>query len=355
MATMEPDSIDAIATDPPYGLGILNRQWDHDVPGVPFWVAAMRVAKPGAYLAAFGGTRKHHRLMVAIEDAGWELRDVLSWNYGSGFPHGRNGPWGGTALKPSWEPIILARKALDGSVDANFAAHGTGGLNIQGCRLQHTEILRAPQSDPAHRTHKLQAAVNVGSAEDYQAAQRESIRRTNELGRWPANTVLGCACDEEHDPDCAVALLDAQSGDNMTSRFYYTAKASRAEREDGLEHRARVKVNDGRETAIDNPFQRGETQRANTHPTVKPVELMRWIARLVTPKGGVVLDPFNGSGSTGCACVWEGFDYIGIELDAEHVETSKARIAAALEHAGKLTVDDIPDDLPDPVQLGLLA
>jgi len=139
------------------------------------------------------------------------------------------------------------------------------------------------------------------------------------------------------------------------SRFFYTAKASRSEREAGLEHRARQRVSDGRSVVNDTAYQRDGTERVNTHPTVKPLDLMRWLTRLICPPGGTVLDPFNGSGSTGCAAVIEGFDYIGIELDAKHCETSEARIAAALEAAGKLTPEDIPEDRTDPVQLGLLV
>jgi hypothetical protein len=135
MRTLMPESIDAIVCDPPYGLKFMGKAWDHGVPGRVFWRRALRVARPGAYLLAFGGTRTHHRLMCAIEDAGWEIRDCLMWLYGTGFPKSHNGPWGGTALKPAWEPIILARKPFTGTVAANVQRYGTGALNINACRI----------------------------------------------------------------------------------------------------------------------------------------------------------------------------------------------------------------------------
>ena len=138
MPTLDADSVDAIISDPPYGLSFMGKAWDHGVPGEVFWREALRVAKPGAHLLAFGGTRTFHRLTVAIEDAGWEIRDCVMWVYGSGFPKSHNGEWGGTALKPAWEPIIVARKPLIGTVAANVLAHGTGGINVDACRVGST-------------------------------------------------------------------------------------------------------------------------------------------------------------------------------------------------------------------------
>jgi len=402
MRGLNSDSVDAIVTDPPYGLEFMGREWDHGVPGVPFWVEALRVLKPGGHLLAFGGTRTYHRLACAIEDAGFEVRDCLMWLYGSGFPksldvskaidrvrddseevyrvttwvreardaagignaeidaafgfHGMAGHWTsgasqptvptleqvpklldvlgdpevpeeirrllldlngrkgepgeawfrremigthpgdmgglggqrlgksggditapateaaqtwegwGTALKPAWESIILARVPLAGTVAFNVQAHGTGALNVDGCR--------------------------IGA----------------EGGRWPANLLL----DGE-----AAAMLDEQSGGGA-SRFFYTAKASGSDR--------------GNRTFEALPlFGVEESERRNAHPTVKPTPLMDYLCRLVTPPGGLILDPFCGSGSTGVAAIEEGFRFLGIEREEEYAATARERLAEALE------------------------
>jgi DNA modification methylase len=298
-------SIDSIVTDTPYGLGFMGESWDREIPGPEYWTAFLRVAKPGAHLAAFGGTRTFHRLACAIEDGGWEIRDTLSWLYGQGFPKSRDvGGGRGTALKPGWEPIILARKPVEGRVEDNVRDHGTGALNIDACRIDVPDQKGGPSyargsSRVVGREHGdgIGFAVRAGDPNDG-------------LGRWPANVVL----DEE-----AAALLDAQSGlltsgssagfvgdvresvalgrkrsliraesvyadTGGASRFFYCAKATKAERGPG-----------------------------NDHPTVKPILLMRWIVRLVTPVGGTVLDPFAGSGTTGVAALSEGFHAVLIE------------------------------------------
>lgn len=349
MASMDAASVDAIVTDPPYGLSFMGKAWDHGVPGEPFWVEALRVAKPGAHLLAFGGTRTFHRLTCAIEDAGWEIRDCLSWLYGSGFPKSHNGPWGGTALKPAWEPIILARKPLVGTVAANVEAHGTGGLNIEGCRIEGV-----PPSVP-------QPAFNspTGMTYGFKAGEGRNGQMSSASGRWPANVVL----DED-----AAAMLDEQSGDRPVSgaakngggnynqggsspgmfgvsggdpsrwpndtggasRFFYCAKASRSEREKGLEGMPeKFARRYGEQAQGGSPQQTPRIAReaANHHPTVKPIALMRWLCRLVTPQGGLVLDPFTGSGTTGCAAVLEGFRFVGVEREAEYVEIARRRIA----------------------------
>jgi len=395
MRAMPDASVDSIVSDPPYGLAFMGKAWDHGVPGEPFWAEALRVAKPGAYLVAFGGTRTYHRLACAIEDAGWEIRDCLSWLYGSGFPKSHdvskamdkaagaereryarpafggtfsddagttygtalsNHPatdlarqwqgWG-TALKPAWEPIILARKPLVGTVAANVAAHGTGALNVDGCRIG-TEA----------RTNGGMSSLGVMHDDDWKPRSVSS----EVSGRWPANVCL----DED-----AAAMLDAQSGiskgsgpregvrgghkfggekgENDTlvgrwhgdsggaSRFFYTAKASRREREaglegmperdksshygDGLNSATKVRTVEQADVGVD----RGSAR--NHHPTVKPIALMRWLVRLVTPPNGLVLDPFTGSGTTGCAAVLEGFRFLGCEREAEYVAIAEKRIA----------------------------
>jgi len=381
MRAMDADSVDAIVTDPPYGLSFMGKGWDHGVPGVEFWTEALRVAKPGAHLVAFGGTRTFHRLTCAIEDAGWEVRDCLSWLYGSGFPksldvskaidkaagaereatgsrmmdvgmQGGNFAAGkvrreevtlytapatddartwqgwGTALKPAWEPVILARKPLVGTVASNVLAHGTGALNIDGCRIGTGKSVPSSVS--------RSSGVSLSGSVDGSLRREIGTEGGHDpnVGRWPANVVL----DEE-----AAAMLDAQTegklhsagsvrsgssdpreishksptswskpgntgtmfriGDSGgASRFFYTAKASRRERGEG-----------------------------NTHPTVKPQALMRWLVRLVTPPGGLVLDPFNGSGSTGVASIAEGCRYVGCEREAEYVEISRRRLFDAEE------------------------
>lgn len=321
MSGMMESSVDAIVTDPPYNLtankkggtgiaslnlnhpggrsrittGFMGKPWDGD--GVSFnrniWAQVLRIAKPGAHLVAFGGTRTFHRLACAIEDAGFEIRDCLSWIYGTGFPKSLNFSEGrGTALKPAWEPIILARKPLDGTVKANAEKHGTGGLNINACRVDLVGV-------EEHRTPGA-GAVESGfyregnySKNPYQAERMAAGKnpRYNPTGRWPANLVI----DEE-----AAAMLDKQIGG--ASRFFYCAKASRKERGEG-----------------------------NNHPTVKPVALIRWLVRLVTPPNGLVLDPFVGSGTTGIACLAEGKRFVGIEKQPEYVEIAKRRIAAEID------------------------
>ena len=364
------NSISAILTDPPYGLKFMGKSWDHGVPGVPFWTEALRISKPGAHLLAFGGTRTHHRLMCAIEDAGWEIRDTLGWIYGSGFPKSldvskaidkeegakrpivgkammhtptRNGcfdddayDWGekyqpvtapatpaaclwsgyGTALKPAWEPVILARKPLDGTVAQNVQKWGCGALNVDGCRIEGKAWKRdTPWRDNIKGGNLVKGQVKREPCDP---------RHSHQLGRFPANLIL----DEE-----AAALLDEQSGvltsgnnpskrsadkhravyagwkgeqclvrrptnSGYASRFFYCAKASRSERGKG-----------------------------NNHPTVKPRALIRYLLKLISaPTGGIVLDMFAGSGTVPLECERAGRKWIAIEKEKASCEIIKKRI-----------------------------
>ncbi len=487
MRDMEAASVDAIVTDPPYALtankkggsgaasenlahpggrsrittGFMGKAWDGQHITVETWAAALRVAKPGAHLVAFGGTRTHHRLMCAIEDAGWEIRDCLMWVYGSGFPksldvgkaidkHGGAqvawfGPWlreerqrrgikqkelalhfpsrtggltgcvanwelgfnlptpeqfntlcdvlgldfdrieeaerevvgnnsrkagwftaqdghditapatdaakqwdgWGTSLKPAWEPIILARKPLMGTVAANVQEYGTGGINVDGCRVGNEGETWPGNKENSHGSYSGKILGKL--AEQY-------AKPSHPAGRWPANVV--------HDgSEEVVEMFPQQSGggtpprrfadktrntfgkfqgnkcpsgigpsSGSAARFFYCAKASRSERDAGLSGEKRpLTWSSGKK----NPgsFQSDGTEKAahNNHPTVKPIALMRWLCRLVTPPDGLILDPFCGSGSTGVAASLEGFRFIGIDDKPDYCEIARRRIAAASE------------------------
>lgn len=318
MASMESDNIDSIVTDPPYGLSFMGKDWDHSVPGVPFWKQALRVAKPGSHLLAFGGTRTFHRLMVAIENAGWEIRDTVMWVYGSGFPktHNLKGEWEGwgTAFKPAWEPVVVARKPFKGTVAENVLKHGTGALNIDGCRVAHSEPIKIMKSQAA------------GNKVYRQSGRYKETTELKSSGRWPANLI--------HDGSDEVTGLFP----NDSARFFYCAKASKRERNAGCEELEEKKRDESRNAkqpsmngGVGNPYNRGAKPVVNHHPTVKPVALMRYLVRLVTPPGGVVLDPFCGSGSTGVAAIEEGFRFVGIDISAEYCEIARRRIGRAKE------------------------
>ena len=322
LGTLEAESVDAIVTDPPYGIGFQHERWDsvaireaaaaagHDrlSPNEAFeawariWAGeCARVLKPGGFIAAFGSPRTFHRLACGIEDAGLEIRDTLMWLYAEGMSKSRRYPGGrATTLKPAFEPIVLARRELDGTTEENIERHGTGALNAEICRVE---------------------------------------------GRHPANVVLG------HDPDCedgrctsecAAGLADACVGEGRArlapSRFLYCPKASRAERDAGCERLPR--------RALDLfPQPQGKTPAdvRNPHPTVKPLELMRWLVRLLCPPGGLVLDPTVGSGTTGAAAALEERHFIGIELEPAYMEIAAARIAHhAPKGAAKLKVSRGP-------------
>ncbi len=443
MRSMPDNSVDAVVTDPPYGLSFMGKKWDYDVPSEEVWRECLRVLKPGGHLLAFAGTRTQHRMACRIEDAGFEIRDMIAWVYGSGFPKsldvskaidkrggnahltaeigkalksaresrgisaaeadriycngvtlwswyegrpaGQQMPtadvlsaiaadwpelqryadliqeaerevvgqkrtgdpvswyaqemrgsgvvnittpttpaarqwqgWG-TALKPALEPITMARKPFTSSVAANVVEHGTGAINVDGCRVTTKETLGRAKGGWGN---KAVGADNYGNF--------NSIGITKEGGRWPANLI--------HDDGDEVQQV---LGD--ASRFFYCAKASKRDRDEGLEEMESVvasvgnKEAAGRDGTNPNNYTGGQRQRVeaglpateprhNIHPTVKPTDLMRYLCRLVTQPAGVVLDPFMGSGSTGKAAVLEGFSFVGIERDPQYFEIAKRRV-----------------------------
>ncbi len=384
LAVLPEGSIESCITDSPYHLTQVSRKGSPRQPGTgPFgrhrlatkgfmgagwdggdvafrpetWAAVLRVLKPGGFLLAFGGTRTFHRLMCAIEDAGFEIRDVISWLYGQGFPKSHDiakamakasadaaRRWNGwnTALKPAWEAIIVAMKPLDGTFVANALKHGVAGLHIDGARIQrpvphHDESGTAPRGRKGEASADRRYDENGGT----NFAMKPGPRGGDSRGRWPANVVLQHApgCDDSAcAPGCPVRMLDAQSGVRASggrkagvrkgigyhggngdgglaiaansggaSRFFFCSKASPRERSEGLPKGTK-----------------------NSHSTVKPVALMEYLCRLtMTPTGGTVLDPFMGSGTTGVAALRTGRRFIGIEKDAEAFEIAKHRIMAA--------------------------
>jgi len=333
MRDMPDASVDAVVTDPPYGLSFMGRKWDYDVPSVEIWAECLRVLKPGGHLLAFAGTRTQHRMCCRIEDAGFEIRDMIAWVYGSGFPKSHNlggcscnaegdeheptcrsiteAEWRGwgTALKPALEPITVARKPLIGTVAENVLTYGTGAINVDGCRVGSEAIKTCAKQ-------KGSSFTSVGNSAGFNGCS-ESIHS----GRWPANLI--------HD-----GSEEATAGMGECSRYFYCPKASKADRDEGcgdleMKRTAKLGVADNDRESLDPVSERFRTQPSrNNHPTVKPTALMRYLCRLVTPPGGVVLDPFTGSGSTGKAARLEGFRFIGIEREPEYVEIAKARIEA---------------------------
>lgn len=323
LKTLPDNSVDSIVTDPPYGLSFMGKKWDYDVPSTEIWKECLRVLKPGGHLLAFAGTRTQHRMAVRIEDAGFEIRDMIAWVYGTGFPKSLNlkedwQGWG-TALKPALEPITVARKPLIGTVVENVLKHGTGAINIDGCRVEPTGESRERIDEPSQDTrYSENGSTNF--------AAKPGVRGGDPSGRWPANLIHD-GSDEVIDlfPESTSGSMKAGTqrsaqdgpgsvcygtyGGNITSvditaskgsaaRFFYCAKASKKDRGD------------------------------NNHPTVKPTDLMRYLCRLVTPPNGVILDPFMGSGSTGKAAMLEGFKFIGCELSPEYMKIAKSRIEA---------------------------
>jgi site-specific DNA-methyltransferase (adenine-specific) len=390
------NSVDSIVCDPPYELGFMGKSWDNSgiAYSVELWQQCLRVLKPGGHLLAFGGTRTWHRLAVAIEDAGFEIRDNIAWLYGSGFPKSHNiskaidklhgaerevigtkitgnartqEGWAGgqilinetisatddakawegwgTALKPAHEPIVVARKPVVGTVAENVLKYGTGGLNIDASRIGTEDKFGGGAKGAS------------GFAANYAG---EGWSAGNDLGRWPANIIFD---------ETTAELLDEQSGirpggqfpskrgqavntsfasgqetiggarsmgdSGGASRFFYVAKANKKDRNEGLDELPIQRPDLRTTTGMGTFDEKGVQPQRNFHPTVKPTSLMQYLIRLVTPENGTVLDPFAGSGSTGKAAILEGKRFIGIELTAEYLPIIEGR----LRHA-YLTLDD---------------
>lgn len=358
MKTMADNFIDAVVTDPPYGLSFMGKRWDYDVPSVEIWQECLRVLRPGGYLLSFAGTRTQHRMACNIEDAGFEIRDMIAWIYGSGFPkslnigkavdklqgserekstyvpneknkvYGKgygggttdtsrgNSPYEGwgTALKPALEPITVARKPLsEKTVAKNVLKWGTGGINIDGCRVE------ANYSDSERRTSNSGTSENVNLGTTKNRPPKYDGQRHNPQGRFPANLihdgsdeVVGLFPNSKSVKSFrgdgssmgfgggkgSESISNGHSDSGSSSRFFYCAKASKSERGDD-----------------------------NKHPTVKPIALMEYLIKLVSREGATVLDPFAGSGSTGLACRKLNRKFILIEKEQEYCEIAKKRLA----------------------------
>lgn len=411
------NSVDSIITDPPYELGFMGKAWDNSgiAYSVQLWQECLRVLKPGGHLLAFGGSRTWHRLAVAIEDAGFEMRDSIAWLYGSGFPkshniskaidkmHGaerevigksnRHGggkmegysfqvspeipdittpatddakKWDGwgTALKPAFEPIVVARKPLVGTVAENVLQFGTGGLNIDASRIGTNAGWSYPNGAGGN-------SFSVGKNPDRKRTEPvESV-----AGRWPANVILDETTAKLLDEQTGVLTSGAlktnrakndvnvdflhgvkaytwsgEANSGGASRFFYVAKASKQDRNEGLDELSEVQTTGGGGGVGDylddvnsasGKYGSEKAPAKNFHPTVKPTTLMTYLIKLVTPAGGIVLDPFTGSGSTGKAALLEGYTFIGIELTAEYLPIIEGR----LKHAEQTKEAEQQDDL----------
>ncbi len=363
LRTLAGASIDSVVTDPPYEIGFMGKKWDSlgIAHNVEMWAECLRVLKPGGHLLAFGGTRTQHRMVCAIEDAGFEIRDQIPWLYGSGFPKSRNldGEWDGwgSSLKPANEPICMARKPLIGTLAENVAAYGTGALNINACRVAS---INADQNARSRKTIAGKLTENQVYGDGWKGTGRPFDPTS--VGRWPANVIhdgsdeviaafpsapgqLARSSSSSRKNQNVYGSLARGSGgieprveiDISAARFFYCAKASRTDRNDGCDALPQkvggmVSENSGQHiTRRDDGYE--PKPQGNVHPTVKPTDLMAYLCRLVTPPGGVVLDPFMGSGSTGKAAMREGFQFIGIERDEddrgrplEYFDIARARI-----------------------------
>ena len=435
LKTFPDNSIDSVVTDPPYGLGkepnaievlqswittgyhevkgkgFMGKEWDAFVPQPNFWKEIYRVLKPGGYVLSFAGTRTYDWMVMAVRLAGFEIRDMIAWLYGSGFPkshdiskaidkslgaerevvgkHQRPAKsiytqaqvemskdvnitapstdeakqwqgWG-TALKPALEPIVMARKPLDGTIAQNVLKHGVGGINIDECRVETDETLQPSSST------KMKYG---GNSFNESSTMNDPNWVQNQNGRFPANVIhdgsdevvslfpytesggsgkIGTYRKAESNIEFTsprfVDENNFRNGDEgSASRFFYTAKASQEERNFGLydfEEKRHADRNKDDGVGGNNPRNRTNNSRKNFHPTVKPIDLMRYLVRLVTPENGICLDPYLGSGTTAIACEMEKISWIGIELMPEYAEIAKARIGAVKDYEATLDTKTI--------------
>ncbi len=399
LKTFPDNSFDSVVTDPPYGIRFMGKAWDgadiearaarraempsHAPDAGPNgghrsvaaeagkydltpkgmlafqaftleWAAdCLRVLKPGGHLLSFASPRTYHHMAVGIEMAGFEIRDQIMWVFGSGFPksHNLSGEYEGwgTALKPGHEPICMARKPLAGTVARNVLAHGTGALNIDGCRI------------PSEPMPPNTGAGGLPRRREDEQRGPGAVSQPHAGGRWPANLI------HDGSPEVVALFPHTKSGvmkggtiraaqdapgsvcygtyggtatsedtfgdEGSAARFFYCAKATRRDRNEGCEHMERKPLHWSSGSQNPGSFQADGTDKTsqNNHPTVKPTDLMAYLVRLVTPPGGKVLDPFTGSGSTGKAAVREGFEFVGIEREAPYLAIAEARIAHELE------------------------
>lgn len=380
---LEDNSIDSIVTDPPYGLSFMGKKWDYDVPSQQIWEECIRVLKPGGHLLAFAGSRTYHRMAVRIEDAGFDIRDQIMWIYGSGFPKSHNigkniekikvggiknlkqigtkrgikvetGTSGfsysqeyvagksmggkqiggeipvyeitndyegwGTALKPAHEPIVMARKPFKGSVAENVLEYGVGGINVDGCRIGLNDRGRFPANiildEEAGRILDEQSGISKSTGG--RSGNKEGVGQNGIYGQYNG---------EVRDENPGLGDIGG------ASRFFYCPKVSKKERDEGVGGEAKpIKGRDEGQDKTSIAYKARPTERQNIHPTVKPTDLMLYLIRLVTPKGGMTLDPFMGSGSTGKAAIRGGFQFVGIEREEDYMEIAAARIQYEIDN-----------------------
>ena len=396
MSEMADNSIDAVVTDPPYELGFMGKSWDAS--GIAYntevWRQCLRILKPGGHLLAFGGSRTYHRLACAIEDAGFDIRDQIMWVYGSGFPKsmnigkaidkaagasrevvgvGKSGKnrnvlnaanypdtfggdyeiteaatqeakqwegWG-TALKPAHEPIVVARKPVNGTIAQNVLTWGTGAINIDGCRVKRDD---GDDSVAGNRT------ATFGTQETVSGGNGSGGWEQNDIGRFPANFIHD-GSDEvlQLFPNSKAGKPQEKRGtggiwgkgdghsipvgpsygdDGSAARFFYCAKPSTAERNAGLEGLQKKKA-DTRSDVAAGMWKDKNAAHQNHHPTVKPITLMRYLIRMVVPPNGIVLDPFLGSGTTGVAAIQENIDWLGFEMNPDYADIAHRRTVHA--------------------------